>query len=301
MNGGLFSFANRVGRHGAARQRGAALLTAMIIVTLVGALDWARLILREDARAAGSKPLDHLGEPWAVPLAEARLSTFLAVDRSNTEDAPDAFLSGRIVDAQARYNLRNLVDRDRIIEVEQRALERLCEAAGVAPELAARLAHALRDALAQESMAASPDADTPLIPRTVAQLAWLGVESEALTRLRPYVVLLPQHTTLNLNTAQREVIAAVIEGADLGSAERLVQSRQRNPIQSFEAAKALFPAGVLLDRDSARVGVSSSYFEVHGRLRLGDRALEQRSLVERRGIEIVQLRRERVSLQESLQ
>ncbi len=117
--------------------------------------------------------------------------------------------------------------------------------------------------------------------------------------MRPYVTLLPRRTTLNLNTAQREVIAAVIEGADLGSAERLVQSRQRNPMQSLEAAKALLPTGVQLN--PSRVGVSSSFFEVHGRLRLGDRALEQRSLVERRGLEIVQLRRERVSLQEALQ
>jgi general secretion pathway protein K len=310
-------------------QRGAALLTAMIIVTLVatlaasmiwqqwravevetaerartqsawilaGALDWARLILREDARAGGA---DHLGEPWAVPLAEARLSTFLAADRSNTEDAPDAFLSGRIADAQARYNLRNLVDANAVIEHEQRTLERLCETAGVAPELAARIAKALRDALTHESMTAPADVDTPLIPRTVAQLAWLGVDSEALTRLRPYVTLLPRRTALNLNTAQREVIAAVIEGVDLGSAERLVQSRQRTPIQSLDAAKALLPSTVQLDR--SRVDVASTFFEVHGRLRLGDRALEQRSLVERRGRnEVVQLRRERVSLQEGLQ
>ena len=44
---------------------------------LSGALDWARLILREDARAGGP---DHLGEPWSVPLQESRLSTFLAID-----------------------------------------------------------------------------------------------------------------------------------------------------------------------------------------------------------------------------
>ncbi|MBC7618421.1 MAG: general secretion pathway protein GspK, partial [Candidatus Saccharibacteria bacterium] len=40
---------------------------------LTGALDWARLILREDARAGG---VDHLAEPWAVPLNDARLSSF---------------------------------------------------------------------------------------------------------------------------------------------------------------------------------------------------------------------------------
>jgi general secretion pathway protein K len=94
------------------QHRGAALLTAMIIVALVatlagsmvwqqwraiqveaaerartqsawilsGALDWARLILREDGK---NGVVDHLGEPWAVPLAEARLSTFLAADKDN--------------------------------------------------------------------------------------------------------------------------------------------------------------------------------------------------------------------------
>src|SRR5690242_4911833 len=63
---------------------------------LVGALDWARLILREDGRNAGA---DHLAEPWAVPLEEARLSSFLAAEKNIASDAleglPDAFLSGR--------------------------------------------------------------------------------------------------------------------------------------------------------------------------------------------------------------
>src|SRR5205085_11842970 len=134
---------NRLTHVRARGERGAALLTALVIVTLVatlaasmvwqqwravqvesaerartqsawilaGALDWARLILREDARNGGA---DHLGEPWAVPLAEARLSTFLAVDKDNTDDAPDAFLSGAITDALARYNLTNVVTGHRI-------------------------------------------------------------------------------------------------------------------------------------------------------------------------------------------
>lgn len=312
----------------ATRERGAALLTAMIIVALVatlassmiwqqwravevetaersraqsgwilaGALDWARLILREDARAGGA---DHLGEPWSVPLAEARLSTFLAADRDNTDGAPDAFLSGRIADAQARYNLRNLIDQGNVVESEQRTLQRLCEMAGIAPDVAARLSTELRAALAHQTPTGSADDDAPLVPRTVAQLAWLGIDAQALQRLSPHVTLLPVRTALNLNTATREVISATVEGLDLGSAERLVQARQRNPLRSLEDARVLLPAAVLLE--PARVGTSSNFFEVQGRLRLGERVLEQRSLVERRGIEIVQLRRERVSLQDSAQ
>ena len=44
---------------------------------LVGALDFSRLILRQDGQ--GSRT-DHLAEPWAVPLQESRMSTFLAAE-----------------------------------------------------------------------------------------------------------------------------------------------------------------------------------------------------------------------------
>src|SRR5437763_2146435 len=47
---------------------------------LHGAMDWARLVLREDAHSGGT---DHLGEPWAIPLKEAKLSEFLAASHSD--------------------------------------------------------------------------------------------------------------------------------------------------------------------------------------------------------------------------
>ena len=43
------------------------------------------------------------------------------------------------------------------------------------------------------------------------------------------------------------------------------------------------------------IGVGSNFFEVRGRLRLGDVVLEQRSLVQRRGLDVIVLQRERVS------
>ena len=73
---------------------------------LVGALDWARLLLREDARSGN---IDHLAEPWAIPLQEARLSTFLAAEKGVSEDtgvqATEAFLSGQITDLQVRHSI----------------------------------------------------------------------------------------------------------------------------------------------------------------------------------------------------
>ncbi len=319
-------------------QRGAALLTAMIIVALVatlagsmvwqqwraiqveaaerartqsawilaGALDWARLILREDAKNGS---VDHLGEPWAVPLAEARLSTFLAADKDNTEDAPDAFLSGVITDATARYNLTNVLSPggNGYDPVEMAVLQRLCETVGVSVDVATRIATGLHDAAppvpAQQGASGAATAplpivqDPPLMPRSVAQLAWLGVDPEALRTLEPYVTILPEKAYVNANTAPREVLVAAIAGLDLATAERIVQSRQRVPLKSTADIGALAPG--LAPDALARLAVGSNFFEVRGRLRLGDVVLEQRSLVRRHGLDVRVLQRERVSARDA--
>lgn len=311
------------------QEHGAALLTAMVIVTLVstlaatmvwqqwravqiesaerartqsqwilgGAIDWARLILREDKRSGN---VDHLGEPWAVPLAEAKLSTFLAADRDNTDDAPDAFLSGSIADAQARYNLRNLADPVPDAETEERVLRRLFELVGARADLVPVLAQALRNAAPRPSpgvgAASAPVAaggDLPLMPERLDQLAWLGVDADTLRLIAPYVSLLPVRTPVNVNTAPKEVLAAAVEGLDLASADRLLQVRQSQPFTSMDQVTNLVPQ--VGTADPRRLGIGSNFFEVRGRLRLQDRVVEERALVERRNLEIVPLRRERIA------
>ena len=316
----------------ARRQRGAALLLAMLILTLVatmasgmiwqqwraiqvegaeraraqsawilfGALDWARLILREDARTGGA---DHLGEPWAVPLAEARLSSFLAADRDNNSAAEgddiDAFLSGTIVDAQSRWNLRKLIDADgKIAPAQLRVLQRLCEQAGLPSDVADRIAAALRRAWAPN--AASAERDAAIAPQRLAELSWLGIDADTLRRLEPWVILLPTaDTRVNVNTAPAEVIAAAVDGMSLGSAQRLLQERQRTPLRDLSSAatRAFFPADPQTNLDG--VGVSSRFFIVQGRLRVGERVLEERSLIERRQLEMVVLARERVNMRDT--
>jgi general secretion pathway protein K len=290
------------------RQRGAALLMAMIIVTLIatlasamvwqqwravqveaaerartqsawilaGALDWARLILREDLRASpASGPVDHLGEPWATPLAEARLSTFLAADKDNTDDGPEAFLSGTITDAQARYNLRRLIGADGApVKDEVATLQRLCESVGLSGQVATQITNGMRDALAT-----TPAAGAPLMPISVDQLSWFGIDGGSLAALAPYIVVLPSNTpTLNVNTASREVLAAVVPGMDLATSERLVQLRQHTP---FTTPAAFEDQVKPLTVPAGAISVSTEFFEVRGRLRLSDHVLEQRSLVQR--------------------
>jgi len=263
---------------------------------LLAGLDFSRLILREDRRTS---EVDDLTEPWSREVGEARLSTLLAADRENNADSgPEAFLSGRIVDAQARYNLRNLIGDDgKTPAVEQRALEHLCEAAGLPSDTSTRLLEGLRGVWT--GAGEETQAGAPLPPQRIDQLTWLGLEPELVGKLEPFVTILPQRTPVNVNTASREVLLAAIDGLDLATAERLVQTRQRRPFANAEQIKEQLPEALKVE--TARVDVKSSYFEVFGRLRLEDRVVEEHSLVERRGpdrgLAVIPLQRDRRAMQ----
>lgn len=305
-------------------QRGAALLAAMLTVTLVatfaaaalwqqwrsieveaadrtrvqsawiltGALDWARLILREDRRGGA----DHLGEPWAVPLQEARLSTFLAVDQSNNMDPGDAdnvFLSGGITDLQSRLNVGNLVSAGVVQAEWLEIFRRLFEVLGLPQSQLVRTAENLRFAadLAIDNRNATRAA---LMPQRVEQLVWLGLSPETVAVLAPYLTLLPaSNTTVNANTAPAEVLYAAIPGISLADAQRLVAERERQHFRTLADARALLPEGAELS--DKKVNVTSAFFEVRGRLRMDQVVIEERSIVQRQGLEVRTLHRERVS------
>ena len=308
-----------------AAPRGAALLVAMVVLTLIstlaagmiwqqsraiavesaertraqaawiltGAMDLGRLLLRLDARTPG---VDHLNEVWATQLEEASLSSLLAQDRNNNvEGTPEAFLRGRIRDAQDRYNLRNLVDpaTQKISAPELQALQRLCEIATVAPETAQILATGLQAAWqAERPDAGEAAAGALLAPQTVDQLGWLGLDADTVRRLRPYVELLPKATPLNINTASAEVLAGVIPGLDVGSAKRIVNRRPYKALQ--DAAGEIQGSGAL---DANRLSVGSNHFVIVGRLRMDGRVLEERLLVQRDNRQVSALARSRQSLQ----
>jgi len=302
-------------------QRGAALLAAMLTVTLVatfaasamwqqwravevetaergrvqsawiliGALDWARLILREDGRAGGA---DHLAEPWAVPLQEARLSTFLAADRNMsqvddaTTDTTEAFLSGQVTDMQGRLNITSLVQGGQVQPVALRQFTRLFERLGLPPAQLAGLVEAL-----QQAQGTAGGDSTPLLPGRVSQLTWLGLPQATVEALAPHVSLLPGTTHVNLNTASIDVLMATIEGLDAATAQRIVQLRESRHFRSIAEMRDLLGTNVRFD-ESAHT-VASAYFEVRGRLRLGDVMVDERSLVHRVGMEVTTVWRER--------
>ena len=314
--------------HPRPKQRGAALLAAMLTVALVatfaagalwqqwksievegaerqrtqarwlltGALDWARVILREDARAGDvNSPADHLAEPWAVPLQEARLSSFLAAlpdstDNTGEDDklAQQVLLSGQVNDLQGRLNVTNLLQGDQLDSKTVLAFERLFDALNLPPAQLSLLTQGLLAAQRQSGNA-------PLMPQRVAQLSWLGLSPQALLTLSPHITVLPTRTPVNLNTASAEVLSASLSGLDLATARQAIAQRQRAHWASLNAAQqALGPAGRLLDEKQH--SVQSRYFEVLGRMRIDQVIQQELALVRRDGSQVRMLWRTRAPL-----
>jgi general secretion pathway protein K len=308
-------------------QRGAALLAAMLTVALVatfaagalwqqwksievegaerqrtqarwlltGALDWARVILREDARAGGpNAATDHLAEPWAVPLQEARLSSFLAAlpdGTGNTVDdeklAQQVLLSGAITDLQGRLNVANLLQGEQLDAKTVLAFERLFDVLGVPPAQLSLLTQGLVAAQKQNS-------GSWLMPLHLSQLSWMGLSPQALQTLSPHITVLPTRTQVNLNTASMQVLYASVPGLSLSDAQRLVQQRERQHWDSLEVfQKAWGRTDSLSDTHS----VTTRYFEVMGRLRMPQTVIQERSLVQRDASDLKVIWRHSSSLQ----
>ena len=292
-------------------QRGAALLMAMLTAALVatiaataswriwqiseveaaeqdraqmqwvlqGALDWARLLLREDARANQREKVDHLNEPWALPLEEARLSTFLAAkDQASAHaDINDAFLSGWVIDAQSRFNLTNLWDdKGEISPADVAAFVRLCELlqTPAQPWLAALERLTPTDA----------KADRPVPPQDLRDWARAGVPLPLIESLHTQLTVLPKRTPVNVNTASASVLAATMVNGALADATQWVRERNLSPYRSISDWQNRHPDAK--PTQLQHIATSSDFFEVTGQLRIGAHSVIETSLLQRDNLNV---------------
>ncbi|MDR5737087.1 type II secretion system minor pseudopilin GspK [Caballeronia sp. LZ016] len=119
------------------------------------ALDWTRLILRSEADT--SPTVTYLGGVWGVPIAKTKLSDFLGqIGEVRAQEGAQTYLSGSIEDAQAKFNLRNLVATPTpgvlTINVQQiQSFQRLLTLLGINGSLAKTVALQMRAGLARSA------------------------------------------------------------------------------------------------------------------------------------------------------
>jgi general secretion pathway protein K len=242
-----------------------------------GAIDWAGVILREDARTSS---VDHLGEPWAVPLADTHL---------NPDDGRDpVYLAGGIRDEQAKFNLRNLVGPKGIDPREVEVLRRLLALVGASESIAGPVA--------ERVLAAVPGEDgrrqTELGLGTIDDLLGVkGVNAAAIEQLRPFVTVLPQPTPVNANTARAEVLAARIENLSLADARRLIASRDRAYFKDRTDVLSRI-AELKVQASDSEIAVATRFFSVDGTVSFRRARLHAETLLRREAgrVETVWLR-----------
>ncbi len=304
-----------------ARQRGVAVVTALLLTTLAvtivaslfwqqqvqvrsmenqrlhlqtrwilrGALDWARLILRQDGLDSQSKGTVTLNGVWATPLAETRLDQYVERERLQNESY-DASLSGQIQDAQSRYNLINLAAKDGQGQKQNDELQMFTQLL-VNLQLNPSLAPLIADYVVQSQAYAGPhqnlndsnngEQPMPLL-RVDDLLAIRGVTANAVEKLRDFVIVLPVQTPLNVNTAPAELLAALVPNTSVSEARAWVEYRKRVP---FETGTNFDTYLETLNKPApkAKHDGKSSYFLVQSRILLDRATLNAQTLIAREG------------------
>jgi general secretion pathway protein K len=293
--------------HATPRPRGAALILAMLIAALaatvavalaaeqqrwftdvgnrrdqvqaqslaLAGVQWARQILQDDGRGS---TLDHLGEPWALPLPATPIA--------------NGVIEGRIEDAQARFNLNNLAVDAALGATERARLARVFAARGVPAAAleaiadwvdadAAPRAGGAEDAAYAQLNVPTLAANAPLV--RAAEIAGVrGVGDGAVMGLLPFVAALPAGTALNVNTASAEILAAALPDLSGDPLATLLAERARKPFSTIAEFRARLPRGVAIGDETAFT-VSSSYFLVSVRSRQGEAVALARALLKREG------------------
>jgi general secretion pathway protein K len=222
------------------KQSGAALITAMLLAALItilaaswlarfdshlrvtevqrmgtqarwllrAATDWARMIISEDNAA-----FDDLTEVWAVPIAPIRMT--------DVAGAQEAYFSGRLMDAQAAFNLRNIrPDGTPAQNGIQLAWARsLMLNAGLTEEQSmVWIAQILAASASELATARAFDVLPAGVPEAVQR------------NLELVFTFLPERTLVNINTVQQDVLAAH-PNIGAAQAQQLIATRNRAAIR----------------------------------------------------------------------
>ena len=305
------------------RQRGVALITAVLIVALAtilavnvgfkgyldqrrsatlysldqafqvatGAEAWAADILQRDAK--GGKSVDDFTEEWATPIPPIPLE--------------NGDVAGFLEDMQGRFNLNSLVKADDTGELvaDPAAVQRFKNLLDLL-ELEEKWADMIVDWLDSDIEATFPDGAednvyTSLTPayrppnmritRSSELLALHDFGLERFRKLEPFVTALPAGTSINLCTAPPEVLDALIgEGQTEYTRDRknVTELRKLRCFPSINDFKSVVDQKVWADFERDKVvGESSSYFRATVWVTIGTTQFTLYSLLNRSGGSLV--------------
>ncbi|WAT31318.1 type II secretion system minor pseudopilin GspK [Pseudomonas sp. GXZC] len=267
----------------AAKQRGMAIISALLIAAVVAVLAGAMLTRQtvftrgleaEQLRIQGQWLLQGGLERSRQMLWDARQKDVLTRLDQPWARAQRGDFEGRIEDEQGKFNLRNLVNRQQVDAEQLQSFERLCRLIGVEPAVSRRIS--------QRVIASyEPPAKYPML-RSLDDLSGIeGLDPVVLQRMHAYISVLPGPTWVNGNTASAEVLSAVVPQLSLSQAHGLVTERDSGQwfINRGDFVNRLRLPQV--DVESVHVGITSEWFRVQGQARREQRRVTIDALLHR--------------------
>lgn len=289
------------------RQRGAAVIVAMLVVALAtiaagsfmfrthvqgrklenaanasqarwllrAAEQWGAAVLHDDAR---QNSVDHLGETWGKEMPPLMAEGFQ--------------LSGHIVDLDGRFDLNGLVSGGKIDETRLAIFRRLLLNLKLPLALADAIAdwldaddEALSEAGAEGAYYQRQASPVAVANRLLVSLDELlpvrGMTPERLERLRPYVAVLPRPGPVNVNTAPAEVLAALSATMSLDEAYALAAKRDHAYFRNAGDLRNALDNKPLIDE--RLVAFASRHFMINAYIAQERVALHSQALFERSG------------------
>lgn len=240
----------------------------------IAGLQWARQIVFENAPAGA---VIHLNQPWAMRLPPMSME--------------GGSISGYIVDAQGRLNVNNLAVAATASPTTVDSFTRLFAGLGLPRSLISAITDwvdtddrvsdggGAEDAWYMSQPTQGLAANVP-VRRVGELLAVRGANEDLIARMRPFVSALDAPTTVNVNTAPAEVLAAVVGGLSTQDAAALVIAREAKPFVDIGDFRSRLPNKELVVDESA-IGVKSDWFEVSIEARQGTNLARGHALLKR--------------------
>lgn len=267
----------------AAKQRGMAIISALLIAAVVAVLAGAMLTRQtvftrsleaEQLRIQGQWLLEGGLERSRQLLWDARQKDVLTRLDQPWALAQRGAFEGRIEDEQGKFNLRNLVNRQQVDTEQLQRFERLCRLIGVDPAVSRRISQRVIASYVAP-------AKYPML-RNLDDLGGIeGLDPVVLQRMQAYISVLPGPTWVNGNTASAEVLSAVVPQLSLSQAHGLVAERDSGQwfINRGDFVNRLHLPQVAVE--SVQVGITSEWFRVQGQARREQRRVALDALLHR--------------------
>ncbi len=268
-----------------------ALLADQVLLLALSGESWSRKILRDDAR---ENQIDSHKDGWAqvIPV--------LPVEGGS--------LTGCLIDLQSRYNLNNLGAYTQA-SFESDLSSPAASQVGVYLNLLALLERESGDERAAvivdwidtdtAPVASGGAEDQDYSIETPARLAAnhalvdlselvaiRGYSAADLAAMRPYVTALRSPTDININTASRTVLRALMAGFDAYLVDAVIENRPYDTVNDFynfaAAETGYMTVGELTQQvPPSLIGVSSKFFELNARVELAGTQMGLRSVLYR--------------------